>query len=58
MESSDVLTLICQIEQQETMDLALLSEFIEMTSGKADFQSINAGDYLHQRLVEIGLAKN
>ena len=29
-----------------------------MTSGTADYQSISAGDYLHQRLVEIGLAED
>ena len=29
MESSDVLTLISQIEQQQTMDLDLLSKFIK-----------------------------
>ena len=34
MESSDVLTLISQIEQQQTMDLALLSEFIDSVANR------------------------
>ena len=46
------------VHPRNSIDLTPRPEFIEMTSGKADFQSINAGDYLHQRLVEIGLAKN
>jgi len=29
-----------------------------MTGGDSKYQSISAGDYLHQRLVEIGLAKS
>ena len=34
MDSSDVLTLISQIEQQQTMDLALLGEFIESVANR------------------------
>ena len=34
MESSDVLTLISQIEQQDTMDLALLTEFIDSVANR------------------------
>ena len=33
-------------------------EFVEMTGGKPLYQSITAGAYLHQRLVEIGLAED
>ncbi len=46
------------VHPRNSIDLTPRPEFIEMTSGTADFQSISAGDYLHQRLVEIGLAKN
>ena len=34
MDSSDVLTLISQIEQQQTMDLALLGEFIDSVANR------------------------
>ena len=38
------------------IDLTPLPKFIEITGGEQKFESITAGDYLHQRLVEIGLA--
>ena len=40
----------------QAVDLTPLPEFIEQTSGSADYPSISAGEYLHQRLAEIGLA--
>ena len=38
------------------IDLTPREEYIEQTSGQADYPSITAGTYLHQRLAEIGLA--
>ncbi|MDP6235414.1 MAG: 2-oxoglutarate and iron-dependent oxygenase domain-containing protein [Candidatus Poseidoniaceae archaeon] len=46
------------VHPRNEIDLTPRQEFIEMTGGKALFQSITAGDYLHQRLVEIGLAED
>ena len=46
------------VHPRNTIDLTPRPEFIAMTSGTADYQSISAGDYLHQRLVEIGLAED
>ena len=44
------------VHPRDNVDLTPLPEFIEMTGGKALYDSITAGEYLHQRLVEIGLA--
>ena len=44
------------VHPRNEIDLTPLPEFIEQTSGSADYPSISAGDYLHQRLAEIGLA--
>jgi hypothetical protein len=38
------------------VDLTPRPKFVEMTGGEAQYPSILADDYLHQRLVEIGLA--
>ncbi|MAI40797.1 MAG: 2OG-Fe(II) oxygenase [Euryarchaeota archaeon] len=46
------------VHPRNEIDLTPRQEFIELTGGKALFQSITAGDYLHQRLVEIGLAED
>jgi len=46
------------VHPRNSIDLTPRPEFIAMTSGTADYQSITAGDYLHQRLVEIGLAED
>ena len=46
------------VHPRNSIDLTPRPEFIAMTSGSADYQSIKAGDYLHQRLVEIGLAED
>ena len=46
------------VHPRNSIDLTPRPEFIEMTTGTADYQSITAGDYLHQRLVEIGLAED
>ncbi len=40
---------------RDDVDLTPRPEFIERTGGVALYPSITAGDYLHQRLVEIGL---
>ena len=45
------------VHPRNEIDLTPRQEFVEMTGGKVNYQSITAGDYLHQRLVEIGLAK-
>ena len=46
------------VHPRNEIDLTPRPEFIDLTGGKALFQSITAGDYLHQRLVEIGLAED
>ena len=46
------------VHPRNQIDLTPRPEFIEMTGGESNYQSITAGDYLHQRLVEIGLAKS
>ena len=43
---------------RDDVDLTPRPEFIERTGGVAKYPSISAGDYLHQRLVEIGLIKD
>ena len=44
------------VHPRNEIDLTPLPEFVEMTGGEVLYDSINAGDFLHQRLVEIGLA--
>ena len=44
------------VHPRNEIDLAPRPEYIQQTSGSADFPSITAGEYLHQRLAEIGLA--
>jgi len=46
------------VHPRNEIDLTPQQEFIEMTGGESKYQAITAGDYLHQRLVEIGLATN
>jgi len=46
------------VHPRNDIDLTPREEFIQLTGGKALFQSITAGQYLHQRLVEIGLAED
>ena len=38
------------------VDLTPRQKFVDMTGGEAQYPSILADAYLHQRLVEIGLA--
>ena len=45
------------VHPRNEIDLTPQAEFITMTGGKALYPSISAGDYLHKRLVEIGLIK-
>jgi len=45
------------VHPRNEIDLTPLPKFIEMTGGVQKFQNITAGEYLHQRLVEIGLAE-
>jgi hypothetical protein len=44
------------VHPRNEIDLTPREEYIKQTSGKAEYPSITAGDYLHQRLAEIGLA--
>ncbi len=44
------------VHPRNEIDLTPRQEFIELTGGEALYDSITAGEYLHQRLVEIGLA--
>lgn len=46
------------VHPRNEIDLTPRSEYIEQTTGLQDFPSITAGEYLHQRLAEIGLASN
>ncbi len=46
------------VHPRNSIDLTPRPEFIAITSGSPDYQSISAGEYLHQRLVEIGLAED
>jgi len=46
------------VHPRNEIDLTPRTEFVEMTGGTANYESISAGDYLHQRLVEIGLASS
>jgi isopenicillin N synthase-like dioxygenase len=45
------------VHPRNEIDLTPQAEFIAKTGGKALYPSIKAGDYLHKRLVEIGLIK-
>lgn len=45
------------VHPRNDIDLTPRSEFIAQTGGKPLYPSITAGAYLHQRLVEIGLAE-
>jgi isopenicillin N synthase-like dioxygenase len=45
------------VHPRNEIDLTPLPEFVAMTGGESTYQSITAGAYLHQRLVEIGLAE-
>ena len=46
------------VHPRNEIDLTPREEFVGMTGGEVLFQSISAGEYLHQRLVEIGLAED
>ena len=54
--NSDRYSMPMFVHPRDDVDLTPLPEFIEKTGGEALYDSITAGDYLHQRLVEIGLA--
>ena len=43
------------VHPRDEIDLTPRPEFIEMTGGKALYEPITAAEYLHQRLLEIGL---
>ena len=43
------------VHPRNEIDLTPRAEFIEQTGGVANYTSIQAGDFLHQRLKEIGL---
>ena len=44
------------VHPRNEIDLTPRKEFVFRTGGVSSYQSITAGEYLHQRLVEIGLA--
>lgn len=44
------------VHPRNDIDLTPLPKFIKLTGGVEKYQKITAGEYLHQRLVEIGLA--
>lgn len=44
------------VHPRNEIDLSPLPEFVEMTGGTVLYPSISAGDFLYQRLKEIGLA--
>ena len=46
------------VHPRNQIDLTPKPEFIAMTGGETLYPSITAGEYLHQRLVEIGLASD
>ncbi|MGB1955810.1 MAG: isopenicillin N synthase family dioxygenase, partial [Candidatus Poseidoniaceae archaeon] len=46
------------VHPRNEIDLTPLEEFVSQTGGTVMYPSIKAGEYLHQRLVEIGLASN
>ena len=43
------------VHPRNEIDLTPHPDFVELTGGQAKYASISAGDYLHQRLKEIGL---
>ena len=43
------------VHPRNEIDLTPHPDFVAMTGGEAEYTSITAGDYLHQRLKEIGL---
>ena len=45
------------VHPRNDIDLTPRPEFIEKTGGIAKYPSITAGEYLQQRLTEIGLKK-
>ena len=54
--TSDRYSMPMFVHPRDDVDLTPLPEFVEMTGGESLYDSITAGEYLHQRLVEIGLA--
>ena len=44
------------VHPRNEIDLTPRDEFVQMTGGVANYPEITAGEYLHKRLVEIGLA--
>ena len=53
--TSDRYSMPLFVHPHNDIDLTPLPEFIAMTGGEAKFPPITAGEYLHQRLEEIGL---
>ena len=44
------------VHPHNDVDLTPRDEFVAVTGGEAKYPQITAGEYLHKRLVEIGLA--
>ena len=53
--STDRLSIPCFIHPRAEVDLTPLPSCVSRTGGTARYPSISAGDYLRQRLAEIGL---
>ena len=43
------------VHPRNEIDLTPHEKFIQATTGVAEYEGITAGEFLHQRLVEIGL---
>ncbi len=56
-ETSDRYSMPMFVHPRSEVSLAPREEFFDQTGGKANYLDISAGDYLYQRLVEIGLTK-
>ncbi len=56
-ETSDRYSMPMFVHPRSDVSLAPRAEFFDQTGGKANYPDISAGDYLYQRLVEIGLTK-
>jgi isopenicillin N synthase-like dioxygenase len=55
--SSERFSMPCFVHARAEVDLTPLASCVARTGGVARFPRITAGDYLAQRLREIGLAK-
>jgi hypothetical protein len=54
--TSERFSMPCFIHARTTVDLTPLPSCVARTGGVAKYRSVTAGEYLEQRLREIGLA--